>query len=196
MSTAVMPMKCWNCSTPGNALTLITFIASVIPFLISLSSYFSIKFGLKFPIVLSGISISFFEAEERMEKGLARKNALLEDSNKTLQDARGDCLQEFEKIKGLTKTFENALTSLPERALDSVNRLAVTAEQTGRELGRLEAFSAWANFISRGEGELGILAYSTIIVLRRLSERLPSNPMLQMDIDRVTKGLEGLAAGD
>ena len=131
-----------------------------------------------------------------MEKGLARKNALLEDSNKTLQDARGDCLQEFEKIKGLTKTFENALTSLPERALDSVNRLAVTAEQTGRELGRLEAFSAWANFISRGEGELGILAYSTIIVLRRLSERLPSNPMLQMDIDRVTKGLEGLAAGD
>lgn len=135
------------------------------------------------------------EGEERRKNGLERKNAHLEDSTKTLQDARRDYLQEFEKFKGLTKTFENALTSLPERALDSVNRLAVTAEQTGREIGRLEAFSTLTNFISRGEGELGMIAYSTITVLRRLSERLPSNPMLQMDIDRVAKGLEGVAAG-
>jgi len=35
-------------------------IIFIIPFLISLSSYFSIKFGLKFPIVFSGILISFF----------------------------------------------------------------------------------------------------------------------------------------
>ena len=128
-------------------------------------------------------------AKERKSKGLDRKNKWLEESIRTLSTARVDIIREIGEVKGLIETFKGELLSLPEKAADSINALALKAEQTGLEVGKLQGLATIANFISRGEGEFVTIVQASIAVLYRLRSRL-SDPWLQMDIERVTRNLE------